>query len=131
MRGDWFVQRQEPDRGFALSVVLAVEGLEDLIDGLCGAQELVEVRGDWFAERQEPDRRFVLFVVVFVEGLEHLVGRFGGAEDLVEHGRGLFVQRKFCEGLAGAVAGAGEFEHGGDVDGREWWGELACFQFRQ
>ena len=86
MRGDWLVEREEPDRGFALFAVLAVEGSEDFVDRLRGAQELVDVRCDWFAERQEPDRGLVLFVVFFVEGLEDVSGGFGGAEQSLHFG---------------------------------------------
>ena len=43
MKGNWFAEREEPDRGFALFAVLAVEGVKDFRHDLRGTQQLGEV----------------------------------------------------------------------------------------
>ncbi len=51
MRGDRLAQGQEPDRGFVLLAILAVERLEDFLGRFRRAEQFFQVRDDRLVER--------------------------------------------------------------------------------
>jgi hypothetical protein len=58
VRGDWFGEGEEPDRGFVLLAALEVEPLEDLLGRLGRAEHLVEQREGRLRQGEHGQFRF-------------------------------------------------------------------------
>ena len=111
MRGDRLAQGEEPDRGFVLLAILAVERLEDFLGRfrraeqffqvrddrlverdieLGSAEEFVEMRSDRLIETQEIDRWLVFRFVLPIQRCRHISNWSGGAEQTLDFGADWF-----------------------------------------